>query len=96
MRCVDRRIEPGLRPSRATKPPWPTACGTALARKYDARKDTRIAPGTLLDLPAGAYQPTVSRPTRLWSASPRPKLSRRWASRPNWKLMAPPCTTAKL
>ena len=61
--------------------------------EYDARKDTRRRRGHYSS--AGAYQPTVSRPTRLWSASPRPKLSRRWASRPNWKLMAPPCTTAR-
>ena len=79
---------------RATKPRWPTACGTAIARSTTLAR-TPGAPGTLLE-PSGAYQPTVSRPTRLWSASPRPKLSRRWASRPNWKLMAPPCTTARL
>ena len=45
----------------------------------------------------GAYQRAVTRPCRLWSGSPWPsKLWRRWASRPNWKLMAPPCTTARL
>ena len=61
-----------------------------------ARERILFVEGTGHYSSAGAYRPTVSRPTRLWSASPRPKLSRRWASRPNWKLMAPPCTTAKL
>ena len=65
MRCFDRRIEPGLRPSAPqSRPAYRMRDGPR--RKYDARKDTRIRRGHY-HLPAGAYQPTVSRPTRLWS-----------------------------
>ena len=38
------------------------------------------------------YHRAVTRPSRLWSASRWPsRLWRRWASRPNWKFMAPAC-----
>ena len=60
----DRRIEPGLRPaarqSRAGPPhagrPSP---GVRRSQGHPARRGHYLS--------VGAYQPTVSRPTRLWS-----------------------------
>ena len=65
MRCVDRRIEPCLRPSAPqSRPAYRVRDGHR--PEYDARKDTLRGAGDTY-LSAGAYQPTVSRPTRLWS-----------------------------
>ena len=94
MRCVDRRIEPGLRPAaRQSRAAYRMRDGHR--PEYDARRDTRIRRGHY-HLPAGAYQRAVTRPIRLWSASPWPRLSRHWASRPNSKFMVPRCNRVSL
>ena len=48
---------------------------------------------SLHSLATRVYQVAVTRPCRLWSGFPWPRLlSRRWASRPNSKFIGPRCS----